>query len=150
MKRRVNQAGIDLIKQYEGLRLVCYLCSAGVPTIGYGSTRGLTKADVGVFKITEAQAEERLEADVEKAADAVERLITAQINDNQFAALVSFTFNLGSGALAKITLRMKINDGHIESAPVEFARWNRARGKVSRGLVRRRAAEAELFQRRTP
>lgn len=146
--RIVNKAGLDLIKQFEGLRTTAYLCPANVPTIGYGSTQGLTRADVGKKTITAAQAETLLGADLVRFEKAVEKLVTIPLTDNQFAALVSFAFNLGEGNLVKSTLLKRINAG-ASTALIErsWMQWVNAGGIRLRGLVNRRAAEMALWKR---
>jgi len=138
----LNQAGLDLIKQFEGFRAVAYQDSAGVWTVGYGHT-GTAKPGMAV---SEAEAEQLLRDDVESAERAVDRLIDAPLNENQFAALVSFTFNVGQGALERSTLRRKLNNGIYDDVPFELSRWNKAGGEVLRGLQRRRTAEAALWR----
>lgn len=146
MRRQINQAGLDLIKSFEGLRLKAYKDSVGIPTIGYGHIRGVKMGQ----EITEAQAEEYLRADLEDAEKAVERLCSAKLTDNQFAALVSFVFNLGAGAFEGSTLRRKLNLGAYSEAAEQFAKWNKARVRgvltALPGLTRRRAAERKLFE----
>lgn len=146
MSRQVNKAGLDLIKSFEGLRLEAYPDpgTGGAPwTVGYGSTKGVRKG----MKITMQEAEQRLIADLQDACKAVERYVTVPLNDNQFAALVSFTFNCGAGNLAVSTLLKRLNEGEYGSVPMQLMRWNRAAGKVLPGLTRRRAAEGDLFQK---
>lgn len=146
--RTINKAGLNLIKQYEGLRTTAYLCPANVPTIGYGSTTGLTRADVGRKKITAAQAETLLRADLVRFEEAVAKLATIRLTDNQYAALVSFAFNLGEGNLAKSTLLKRINAG-ASTALIEqsWMQWVNAGGKCLQGLVNRRAAELALWKK---
>jgi len=141
--RKIGAKGLALIKASEGLRLKAYPdpASGGDPwTIGYGSTKGVTPGMV----ITEARAEDMLRADVAMFESAVNRLcpVTTQ---NQFDALVSLAFNVGEGNLASSTLRKMHNAGNYTGAQAEFARWNKAAGKVMPGLVKRRAAEAQLY-----
>jgi lysozyme len=143
MSRKTNKAGIELIKHFEGLHTEAYLCPANVWTIGYGHTAGVRKGQL----ITEAEAEEFLIEDLSSAEKSVDRFITCELNDNHFAALVSFTFNLGAGNLKTSTLRRKLNGGDYDAVPSELARWVKAGGKTLSGLVRRRAAEGELFMR---
>lgn len=146
MTRQVNKAGLDLIKSYEGLRLNAYPdpATGGDPwTVGYGSTKGVKKG----MTITVQEAEQRLIMDLQDACKAVERFVTVPLNDNQFAALVSFTFNCGAGNLAVSTLLKRLNEGEYASVPMQLMRWNKAAGKVMAGLTRRRAAEGDLFQR---
>ena len=147
MARRVNQSALDLIKQWEGLRLEAYRDVAGVLTVGFGSTRDVRPG----MRISEAQAVERLRADLAVAEGAVERLVDVPLNDNQFGALVSFVFNVGQGAFAGSTLLRRLNAGEYDAVPGELAKWNKARvgGRLQpvAGLSNRRAAEAGLWVR---
>jgi lysozyme len=139
---RTSQAGIDLIKRFEGLRLHAYICAAGVLTIGYGHTKSVRRGQ----QITEQQAEDLLREDLRHFEEAVERLVTVHLEQHEFDALVSFTFNVGEGALAKSTLLRKLNAGDKQDAAHEFGKWVKA-GKVTlSGLVRRRKAEQALFE----
>src|SRR5690554_6416363 len=113
----VSKRGLALIQQFEGLRLKAYRDSAGVPTIGYGSTRGVRMGD----EITEAQAIELLAADVDRHADGVRRAVNVRLNQNQFDSLVSLVFNIGIGAFQRSTLLKKLNDSDYEGAQAEFA-----------------------------
>lgn len=131
----------DIVKEFEGLRLEAYKCPAGVWTIGYGHTRGVIPGDV----ITEAEAEALLAEDLEDSEDAVRAFVNVELNQNQFDALVSFVYNLGSGNFNSSTLLRKLNNGDYLGAANEFNRWNKAGGVVLSGLVRRRNAEANLF-----
>jgi lysozyme len=140
--------GIRLIQEFEGLRLTSYLCSAGVATIGYGATfyQDGSKVKLGQT-ITNTQANQLLKDHLKEFEGAVIGLINkTKVNQNQFDALVSFCFNLGAANLAKSQLlrfvKANPNDPKIAA---EFAKWNRAGGEVSRGLVRRRKKEAELY-----
>ena len=143
---KTSTAGIDLIKSFEGLELQAYIDAVGVPTIGYGHTKTVTKKDVSYRKkITEAQALELLRKDLEVFEEAVERLVVVQLTQNQFDALVSFTYNLGEGNLQKSTLLKKVNAFLFAQAAEEFAKWNKAGGKVLNGLTRRREAERKMF-----
>jgi lysozyme len=141
LAQSISQAGLDLIKHFEGLRLKAYQDSVGVWTIGVGHTKDVRRGDI----ITEAQADAFLKEDVSDAEAAVRKYcpVTTQ---GQFDALVSFTFNLGAGSLKDSTLRRKHNEGDYDGAANEFKRWvNAGRVKLN-GLVRRRAAEAELYR----
>jgi len=146
----VNQATIDLIKRFEGLRLKAYPdpASGGRPyTIGYGTTKYPSGQLVALRDTcTEAQATQFLSYDVDRFAAQVARLVTVKLNPNQFGALVSFSYNLGSNALASSTLLRFVNAGKFADAAGEFKRWNRGGGVVMPGLVRRREAERALFQ----
>jgi len=138
---KTNQAGIELIKHFEGLRLEAYLDTGGVPTIGYGHTRGVKLGD----RITEPEAEQYLVEDLSDAERAVERYVTSPLNANQFSALVSFTYNLGAGQLSKSTLLRLLNDGDYQGASDQFKRWVYDDGVMLDGLVRRRETEKRLF-----
>jgi lysozyme len=141
-----NQAGIELIKEFEGLRLRAYLCPANVPTIGYGTTVYPTGRKVRMGdQITAEQAEEYLRSDLRAFERNAESMLRVSVNENQFAALVSFSYNVGSEALRRSTMLRFINDNRFADAAGEFARWNMAAGKPLAGLTRRRAAERELF-----
>lgn len=147
MSRQPNQGCIDLVKTCEGFYPDAYICPAGVLTIGYGHTEQVT-ADQHVDM---AQAEALLRQDLQGSAEAVERLIKVPLNDNQFAALVSFAFNVGAGNLAASTLCSKLNAGDYDAVPTELARWVKAtdpatgQKRTLPGLVKRRAAEAQLW-----
>jgi lysozyme len=144
--------GNNFIKGFERLELVPYICSGGWWTIGYG--HAISKADKPTsnsyssqkWSITEEQANELLAKDLATSERAISRLVRVALNQNQFDALSSFTFNLGSGALQASTLRAKINRGEFDSAAYEFDRWVLAGGRRLLGLVRRRRAERILFQ----
>ena len=140
---RVSQRGIDLIKKFEGLELTSYEDAAGVLTIGYGHTgEDVKPGDV----ISKEQAEKLLRRDLEEAEQGVNRNVTVPLTQNQFDALVSFTYNLGTTALANSTLLRELNKGRYESAAAQFERWVYAGGKKLKGLIRRRIAEKQLFQ----
>jgi len=147
MARSTNQNGIDLIKKYEGLRTTAYQDSVGIWTIGYGHTAKVYKGQ----SISEQQAEDFLRADLRHAEGSVERSIKVSLNDNQFAALVAFTFNVGGGALASSTLAKKLNAGDYAAVPEQLERWSKVRDrasggyKVLAGLLKRRKAEGALW-----
>ena len=138
------QPAVELIKKFEGCRLEAYLCPAGVWTIGYGHTGSNVKAGL---KITQADAEALLLSDIERFARAVDSWIKIDLTNNQRCALISFTFNVGIGALQESTLRKRLNNGEdaVKVAMEELPRWNKGDGKILEGLVRRRRAEVELF-----
>lgn len=139
---RISQKGLNLIKEFEGLELRAYKDSVGVVTIGYGSTG--PHVSMGMT-ITADQAEALLKNDVNRFEKGVIDLVTAPITQNQFDALVSFSFNLGLGNLKASTLLRKLNSLDYVGAANEFPRWNKAGGKVLAGLTRRREAEKKLF-----
>ena len=147
MPREINQAGLDLVKKFEGFYADAYRCPAGVLTIGYGHTSDVQQGSC----ISEERAEELLTEDMASACASVERLVEVPLSDNQFAALASFAFNCGAGNLASSTLLQKLNRGNYDVAPSELARWVKAtdpdsgKKKTLAGLVRRRAAEGELW-----
>ncbi|MFH1058872.1 MAG: lysozyme [Pseudomonadota bacterium] len=141
--RPLNQAGVDLVKRSEGFSPKTYTCPAGHPTIGFGHR--IRAGEVFEEPLSQAQAEDLLRADLAEAAGAVQRLVTAPLSDDQFAALVDFTFNLGAGNLQKSTLLKKLNAGDYAGAGAEFGRWVKSGGQTLPGLVTRRAAEAALF-----
>jgi lysozyme len=140
--------GIALIKKYEGFKANAYLCPAAVPTIGYGNTYypNGAKVKIGDPPITEAKASELLMAVLTKYEDAVNRYTQKPINQNQFDALVSFTYNLGMESLRTSTLLKKLNINPVDATiKDEFLKWTRANGKVLEGLKKRRADEAQLY-----
>lgn len=141
--RKIGQAGLNLIKQFEGCRLAAYQCSAGVWTIGYGHTAGVHKG----MKIMQAQADEYLKQDVAKFEKYVNNPsyvpFTDKLNQNQFDALVSFAFNLGQGNVKKLCTGRTINQ--IPSAMQQYCK---AAGKTLPGLQRRRKAEAALYNKK--
>jgi len=141
---RVSQNGIDLIKKFEGLRLTAYICPAGVLTIGYGHTGDDVKSGL---RITEEKAEELLWRDTESAQQTVSSFVTVKINQNEYDALVSFTFNIGPTAFVNSTLLRLLNHGAERSVvAAEFSRWVKAGDdKPVPGLVRRRDEEKKLF-----
>lgn len=141
MSKTTSSNGIKLIKQFEGCKLTAYKCPAGVWTIGYGHTAGVKSGQ----KITQAQADTYLKSDLKKFENAVNSCVKVSINQYQFDALVSFTYNCGAGALKTSTLLKKLNKKDYAGAAKEFAKWNKANGKVLDGLTKRRAAEAQLF-----
>lgn len=137
-------AGMALTRSFEGLNLTAYVDQRGVLTIGYGHTgpgihAGLT--------ITADEAEAFLASDIAGAVAGVNRLVTAPITQNQFDALVDFTFNLGCASLARSTLLRQVNAGDSGAAAKQLLLWDHIHGRVIPGLLRRRQAELELFER---
>lgn len=141
MTRLINSAGLALIKEAEGLRSEAYLDTGGVPTIGYGHTRGVHMGQYCTPEVAEAW----LEADLEMAEAAVSSLVKAPLTDNQYAALVSFVFNVGQIAFAKSTLLKKLNEGGYALVQAYLRAWVFDNGKQQPGLVKRRAAESNLW-----
>lgn len=142
MHRFTHEKGIELIKKFEGFSEAPYVCSGGYLTIGYGHK--LLPSD-RFNKVSLEKAEKLLKKDLLSAERIVLRYISAELNDDQFAALVSFTFNLGPAALQRSTLRQKINYGLYYEATKEFKKWVYAGGRKVIGLVRRRKVESKLF-----
>ena len=143
----LNKATIDLVKSFEGLRLEAYRDSAGVLTIGYGTTAaaGLGITPVPGMRITEAGAESLLAEGLAKFAAQIRPLIKVPVNANEFGACVSLAYNIGPGAFGKSTVLRRLNAGDRAGAAEAFAMWDKAGGHVLPGLVRRRKAEAALF-----
>ena len=136
-----SQAGRDLIKKYEGLRLKAYKCPAGVWTVGYGHTRGVTSST----EISQSMADLLLQDDIRPLERHINKL-GINFRQGQFDALVSFMFNLGEGNFNKSTLKKKIlAGGNDDDIATEFKKWNKAGGKVLDGLTKRREEEAELW-----
>ena len=143
---KISNNGLNLIKQFEGLRLNAYDDGVGVWTIGYGTIKypngvRVKRGD----KITQAQADQYIANDVATFERAVNMLVNVPLNQNQFDALVSFTYNLGATNLSASTLLKKLNSKDYKGAAAEFPKWNKAGGRVLAGLVKRRKAEMELF-----
>lgn len=140
--RHITQDGLNLIKRFEGFSSTRYICPAGYPTIGYGH---LVRDGETLDCISETEAEALLRKDVEAAERAVMRLISVPLSDGQFDALISFTYNLGSGALQSSTLRRKVNRERHAEVPEQLMRWVWAGGRKLSGLRKRRWAESQLY-----
>lgn len=136
---------IDLIKKYEGFRPQSYQDSVGVWTIGYGTTRINGQPVKAGMTITEDQALQLVQQEVNKLWSQIESITKVNLNQNQMNALVDFAYNLGFNALKSSTLMSKVNTGDFNGAANEFTRWVYAGGKVLPGLVKRREAERQLF-----
>jgi GH24 family phage-related lysozyme (muramidase) len=140
--RTVSPSGLFSIKKHEALRLEAYLPTPNdVWTIGYGHTKTAKKG----MRITERGAEELLKGDIAWAEAAVRNRVKVPLNQNQFDALVSFVFNVGETAFASSTLLRLLNQGKYQEAADQLLRWDKQKGKVLRGLTRRRAEERSLF-----
>ena len=138
---QISDAGLELIKRFEGVRLSAYDDGVGVWTIGVGHTKGVKPGDVS----TAEQVDQWLREDAQEAEQAVNRLVRSPLSQAQFDALVSFVFNLGAGALERSTLLKRLNGRDYDAAANEFLRWNIAGGRVLAGLTKRRIAERMLF-----
>jgi len=145
--RSTSLLGLNLIKKWEGLRLSSYLCAAGVPTIGYGSTRypNGKKVMLGEKLTGEKEATQLLLSTLAPYEAAVNKHLP-NLNQCQFDALVAFSYNVGTGALIKSTLlkKAKVNPND-PSILDEFLKWNKAMGKALTGLTNRRREEANLY-----
>lgn len=138
---QTSNKGIDLIKRFEGLKLEAYRDSVGIPTIGYGHAHNVKMGDV----ITGEQADKYLREDLLVAELTINTNVRVNLTQNQFDALASFVFNLGSGNFVKSTLLKKLNAGDFAGAADEFGKWVNAGSKKLAGLVKRRTAEREVF-----
>ena len=145
----VQPADLALIEEFEGFSSVVYACPAGVPTIGFGTTRypDGRRVAFGDAPCTREQARGWIAYECRHVAQIIDRIIVVDLSENERAALISFSFNLGTGALAASTLRRKLNRRDQAGAAAEFPRWRFSGGRVLKGLVRRRAAERRLFER---
>ena len=146
MSKKTSDAGKNLIKSFEGKRLSAYQDSIGIWTIAFGTIKypngiAVKKGD----KCTDAQADQYFNNDLIKFENSVNTLVKVPLTQNQFDALVSFTYNLGGSALASSTLLKKLNAKDYKGAAAEFLKWNRAGGNVIAGLTKRRNVEMELF-----
>lgn len=135
-----------LIREFEGLELEAYLCPSRIWTVGYGSTfyedgKPVKQGD----KITKERAEKLLPNIVTKFAQSVANSLKTTVTQNQFDAMVSLCYNIGVGNFRSSTLLRLVNKGDFAKASLEFAKWNKSKGKVLTGLVRRREAERVLF-----
>ncbi|MCI5049406.1 MAG: lysozyme [Rickettsiales bacterium] len=138
--RAITPKGIALIREFEGFAPTPYICAGGYPTIGYGHV--IRPHENFDEPITQHQAESLLRHDVRHAQASVLRLIHVPLSDGQYDALVSFTYNLGGGALQRSTLRRTVNAQNHAQVPEQLMRWVYAGGRKLRGLVRRRQAES--------
>ena len=130
----ISQEGISLIKKFEGCELEAYQCAAGVWTIGYGSTKDVKEGDT----LTQKEADNLLLHEMQEYEGYIKELIKVPLKQNQFDALVSWTFNLGAGNLNSSTMLKKLNNQEYDEVAPQMKRWNKANGKVLEGLIRRR------------
>ena len=138
---KTSEVGRELIKEFEGCKQVAYQDSVGVWTIGYGHTKDVYEGQLAIKKT----CDRFLEEDLDEFEGYVDSYVKVELNQNQFDALVAWTFNLGPGNLSESTMLRKLNEGDYDAVPDEMRRWNKAGGEVLNGLVRRRDAEAGLF-----
>ena len=139
---QISQEGLSLIKKFEGCELEANKCAAGVWTIGYGSTKGVKSEDT----ITQEEADQLLLHEMAEYEGYVNDMVKVDLNQNQFDSLVSWVFNLGPSNLSSSTLLTRINNKDWKDVPNQIKRWNKAGGKTLQGLIRRRDAEALLFE----
>jgi lysozyme len=137
----LDGSGFAFLKGNEGCRLEAYQDSGGVYTIGYGCTENVCPG----MTITQGEADAMLKAAVLPVCRAINKLVRIVLEQNQFNALVSFTYNVGIGAFENSTLLQKLNNGDFRGAQKEFLRWNKVAGEINAGLVDRRARESLLF-----
>lgn len=138
---KTSAAGINFIKSFEGLRLTAYKDVVGVWTIGYGTTNGVKPKQ----EITEAEAEELLRADLTKFESVINKVVKVPLAQHEFDALASFAYNVGGTALANSSLLTLLNAGDRARAADQFLRWDKAGGRVIKGLTNRRKAERATF-----
>lgn len=145
---RISQRGLNLLSQFEGLRLKPYLCPAGVPTISIGCTYypNGQKVKLSDPEITKEQAYDIFRNVIKHYEQSVDSFCRDDINQNQFDALVSLCYNIGAGALKNSTLLKKVNaDPNNKFIRDSFLVFNKSKGKVLPGLTNRRNAEADLY-----
>jgi lysozyme len=140
--KKVNQAGIALIKKFESCRLTAYQDVVGIWTIGWGHVSDDIEEGQ---EITQDEADQLLREDLDEFEDGVSQLVKVELTDNQFAALVAFSYNVGLNNLKQSMLLRCLNMHNAKDAADQFLRWDHAGGKVVAGLTRRREAERELF-----
>ena len=145
---KISNLGLELIKEFEGFSANAYLCPAKIPTIGYGNTfyEDGRKVKLGE-QISKTDVLELLEKIVNKDfADKIFSAIKVPVAQNQFDAMVSLAYNIGTGSFLKSTLLKKVNAGDFIGASEEFLKWNKSGGKELLGLTRRRKREQDLFK----
>jgi len=136
-----SEACYNLIKDSEGLKLSAYLDSVGIPTIGYGHTKGVKLGD----SCTEQEAYAWLKEDVDATVKNINSVVVSRLTQHQFDALVSLTYNIGAGNFDHSTLLKLLNSNEFDAAAEQFKRWDMAGGKVVQGLLNRREKEEKLF-----
>lgn len=132
----------NLVRRYEGLRLMPYMDMVGIWTVGYGSTTEVVPGE----RISQAEAEDRLQEDMEVAERCVNDAVKVPLTQNQFDALCSWVYNLGCKRFRQSTMLMRINEQKWQDASIELRKWDMAGGKHVDGLMRRRRDECKLFE----
>ena len=138
----ISEEGLSLIKKFEGCELKAYRCSANVLTIGYGHTKGVEEDQ----EITQEEAEEMLASELGEYEGYINDMVECDLEQHQFDALVAWVYNLGPTNLRSSTMLKRLNANDLDDVPNQIKRWDKAGGKVLQGLVRRREAEALMFQ----
>ena len=139
---KISEEGKALIKKFEGCKLEAYLCPAGYWTIGFGNVKNAKEGKT----ISQNEADFYLTKDLEEFESYVNSMVKVPLEQNQFDALVAWTFNLGGSNLRSSTMLKVLNNGEYDKVPSEMKRWNKAGGKTLQGLIRRREAESLLFK----
>ena len=139
---QLSEEGISLIKHFEGCGLEAYQDSVGIWTIGYGTIKGVKEGD----QINQDEAEHLLQEEMPEYEGYINEMVNVPLEQNQFDALCSWVFNLGPKTLSESTLLRVLTDGKYDEVPEQIVRWNKAGGQVLEGLVRRRQAEADMFE----
>ena len=145
---KLNNAGYLLITEFEGFSAKPYLCSAKIPTIGFGSTYYSDNKRVTMLdkEITRVQAFEMFKTIADRFASVVSKLVTSPLNQNQFNALVSLAYNIGTGNFASSTILKKVNKNHNDiTIALEFKKWNKVNKKEVAGLTKRRLYESKVY-----
>ena len=140
---QISDSGLKFIEQFESLQLNSYADIVGRWTVGYGHTLNVIPGMV----ITQEQAEQFLASDLASAEAAINANVRVDLTQNQFDACCSLVFNIGNGAFKQSTLLQLLNQGDFTNAALQFVRWDKAAGKVVAGLLRRRQAETDLFNK---
>ena len=138
----ISKEGLALIKKFEGCELKAYRCPANVLTIGYGVTKGVNED----MEITQQEANEMLAGELIEYTEYINNMVKVALNQSQFDALTAWIYNLGPTNFKDSTLLRVLNEGRYNEVPQEIKRWNKANGQVLNGLIKRREAEALLFQ----
>jgi lysozyme len=141
-KMQISQEGLALIKKFEGCELEAYKCPAGVWTIGYGHTKDVKEGD----KINKDEADYLLQEEMIEYESYINDMVDVDLNQSQYDSMCAWVYNLGPSNLGSSTMLRVLNEGKYDEVPQQMKRWNKANGEVLDGLIRRREAEALLFQ----
>lgn len=139
---KISDAGLALIRRFEGCKLEAYQDSAGIWSIGFGHTLGVCRGD----RCTQEQADAKLMEDSHRAENCLDKCVTAELTQGEYDGLCALIYNIGCGAFRGSTLLRYINDGRMDDAAEQFQRWNHAGGRTIDGLTARRKAEREMFE----